>query len=80
MLDRIEQIDPQLTPEQRLEALKIAHETKDPAVKAAALLLLNPPYLVVRGSGEVPADGSLRWFLKDEDIAALRSMVGSPGL
>jgi len=40
--------EPRLTPAQALEALKIAHETKDPAVKAAALLLLHPGYVVTQ--------------------------------
>lgn len=37
----ISPIDTPLSSEQKLEALKIAHETKDPDVKRAALALLN---------------------------------------
>ncbi len=46
----IQRLDEPLTPEQRIEVLRIAHETTDPMVKRIALGLLNPLWVM----GEFP--------------------------
>lgn len=45
-------VEPPLTPTQRLEALRIAHETKDPAVKRAAMELLCQAFVMCASNAE----------------------------
>ena len=50
-------LEPQLTPDQRFRLVEIAHETKDEAVRAAALEILRAQRMIV--FNPEGADGTL---------------------